>query len=74
MQLLHAYFMYHVWRDNKVGLLLAGSRAISVWGPNLVQQPVSYLPVKSCLLYDWGYRVNESIVPAIQHGCRAKPL
>ena len=43
---------------NKVGLLLARSRAISVWGPNLVQQPVSYLPVKSCLLSDWGYRVN----------------
>ena len=27
--------------------------------PNLVQQPVSYLLVKSCcLLSDWGYRVN----------------
>ena len=41
---------------NKLGLLLAGSRAIC---PNLVQQPVSYLPVKSCcLLSDSGYRVN----------------
>ena len=27
--------------------------------PNLVQQPISYLPVKSCcLLSDWGCRVN----------------
>ena len=34
----------------KLGLLLAGSRAISVWSPNLVQQPVSYLLVKSCCL------------------------
>ena len=50
--LLHVYHMYDRLSDvkiNKLGLLLPGSWAVPR-AANPVQQPVSCLPVKSCIL------------------------
>ena len=53
--------MYHRLIDvkiNKLGLLLSGSWAVP-FAANLVQQPVPYLPVRSCnLLTAVGNREN----------------